>query len=840
MIDGFEKGVADSPELGLASIQGGNITSIPGEVSVSFATAAGLTPPTGVTGASFSAVGATDVVTVSSTSGYYNGMAVKIDTSSSTTSINALLVAGGGGGATANLLNTGGGAGGQVLPQSSVSVAVGAYSIVVGAGGSSGGPGTNSTGFGFTSVAGASGLARAGGASGSGNAGGGGSINGSLTAGGGGGGDTTIGGNGSSPGGVQVGGTGGNGTASSISGAPVTYAGGGGGGSYNTGVNTTTPGVGGTGGGGTGGYNNGSVVAATAGSAPGAGGGGSGGQAVSQSNAGSGADGIVIISYPTGSLTATGGSITTSGGNTIHSFTAAGTSTFTVTAVNPQVGNIYYVGNLSGNTFKLYYDLGLTSLVNVLMDLTGTYDVISFGTPQWSAYYQYYASATSAAFPFTFILDNPGNCWYLRESAVTATGGTIAANTLQYTGNTGHAASGTNADFGLTVWKNYLLVIVGKTVDYISIPNLVAAAGPNGKWTYAWKIDLTYTNYQHQTLSATDDAVYICNANTVASLLQKAGQTFDPTNTATYTWNTAGLTLSSYDEAMSIAQLGTLLLVGGIQNYIYPWDRVSTSFNYPLVCADRGIYRIVSTNSNAYVFAGTRGRIYIANGVQIQLYKEIPDSFSGDPEPYYTWQDAIYLRNKLYFTFTGTTNGGAALTSTGGIWALGIDAGQTEIQVPTAGSLFNINQLSYGSYAGSCPVLIQSMLTNPGGYGIGGAWTNSGANGFDMGSSLPYTSYQTVIRTDIIPIGTLLNPSTNRQMEYKLAKPLVAGEKVRVSWRGDLASSFVQVWESTATGKISDYSAVNFEKQQWVQFQVELSSTVTTPSYVRFRELRLR
>ena len=47
---------------------------------------------------------------------------------------------------------------------------------------------------------------------------------------------------------------------------------------------------------------------------------------------GAGGSGIVIISYPTGLITATGGTITTSGGNTIHTFTSNGT--FTVTSLN--------------------------------------------------------------------------------------------------------------------------------------------------------------------------------------------------------------------------------------------------------------------------------------------------------------------------------------------------------------------------------------------------------------------------------------------------------------------------------------------------------------------------
>jgi hypothetical protein len=42
-----------------------------------------------------------------------------------------------------------------------------------------------------------------------------------------------------------------------------------------------------------------------------------------------GVAGVVIVSYLTGSMTATGGTITTSGGNTIHTFTANGTFTRT-------------------------------------------------------------------------------------------------------------------------------------------------------------------------------------------------------------------------------------------------------------------------------------------------------------------------------------------------------------------------------------------------------------------------------------------------------------------------------------------------------------------------------
>ena len=120
---------------------------------------------------------------------------------------------------------------------------------------------------------------------------------------GGGGGAGGVGGNGSN----TAGGNGGNGTQSSISGTPTYYAGGGGGASNSGGA---TNGQGGLGGGGTAG--------SSAGTANTGGGGGSGF---------AGGSGIVILRYLTADppVLPSGGTITTSGAYTIHTFTSTGT-----------------------------------------------------------------------------------------------------------------------------------------------------------------------------------------------------------------------------------------------------------------------------------------------------------------------------------------------------------------------------------------------------------------------------------------------------------------------------------------------------------------------------------
>ncbi len=275
--------------------------------------------------------------------------------------INYLVVAGGGGGGDRN--GGGGGAGGLISGSDSVIPST-AYTITIGAGGAKndndgsdsslgsiatatgGGAGSfgvdadaaNTGGSGGGGGGGEGGSAATNGASGTpgqGNAGGNGANTNSSAnrAGAGGGGAGAVGGNASTSSSSGVAGAGGAGSASSISGSSVTYAGGGGGGcQVDTG--TASGGAGGSGGGGTGAlFQDGpdTIQNSTAGGANTGGGGGGGSRNISSQpssgyTAQSGGSGVVIISYP-GSQRGTGGTITSSGGNTIHTFTSSGTYT---------------------------------------------------------------------------------------------------------------------------------------------------------------------------------------------------------------------------------------------------------------------------------------------------------------------------------------------------------------------------------------------------------------------------------------------------------------------------------------------------------------------------------
>lgn len=256
--------------------------------------------------------------------------------------VDYLVVAGGGGGAANS--GGGGGAGGM---RSGTSFSIGAsFTVTVGAGGAKSNStvadsGSDSVFSSITSLGGGGGSGSPVANGGSGGSGGGGNYytnGGTGTSGQGNNGGNGTGGNypftggggggkgasGQTAGG-SAGGNGGAGSASSISGSSVTYAGGGGG----TG-GPFTGGNGGSGGGGAGGNNSTNGTNGTANL-----GGGGGASSAGGSAAGNGGSGVVIIAYPSSypDFTSIGVGLTytktTSGGNTIYTFTA-GTGTVTV------------------------------------------------------------------------------------------------------------------------------------------------------------------------------------------------------------------------------------------------------------------------------------------------------------------------------------------------------------------------------------------------------------------------------------------------------------------------------------------------------------------------------
>jgi len=506
-------------------------------------------------------------------------------------------------------------------------------------------------------------------------------------------------------------------------------------------------------------------------------------------------------------------------------------------------GNTYWVRDATATTFKVGSGVDaagtVSAAINITSDGTGTFTTVNLASLVQMV------SSNNTTFGAMGIQTS-----FLQEGNVLGidTNGLAwifipATPNWVYLGNTTVNASPPKPN-GIAFFNGYILVFRAgdAKIDYRQNNGTSSVSA----WTYGWQSTLA-TSSSSRTLIDSDGILWFANGSGIGQLEQLT--TFDPTSGPTYTFTNTALIFPNFDLANCIEQFGTNLLIGGTRNIMYSWNRDPLnagvgSGGTPIEIPEAGITRIVAVNSNAYIFAGNRGRIYITNGANVTLYKKMPDHLSGTVEPYYQWGGAVYSRNQLYFSVSCLNSASSTvIPNYGGIWAVSTDTNAMRIT----------NILSYGTYAGfvsELAQLITGVTASAVTFGqvsvIAGWYDGISMYGSDYvpTSPTPYSNSQAYVDSDMIPIGTFLKPETNSQVEYKLTVPMVTGESVTLQYRQNFSQTFktIATFTSASPGTnsgLSGVNPVNFEKSQWIQIRCLLSSTASSPSYVRLRELRI-
>lgn len=538
----------------------------------------------------------------------------------------------------------------------------------------------------------------------------------------------------------------------------------------------------------------------------------------------------------------------------------------------------YWVGNLSGSTFQLYSDYNQANAVTI----TGT------GTANFAAYQigiepsyvtsgggpvTYFARPTNitASSYYTFCVDSTGLVW--SDFYVTGTNSYWTYTGNAVTGNSFPDDNGaTNASGnGLVYWRvsnnatgitditpnlhtvDYLFVFRNSQMDFFVV-NSYSGGPQTGLWTYGWNpntgttgqssyfVTPVGTDNSHMAIVSTDGRVYFCDAWNVNQLYQTNPDVlFNPFSgdKTTFTYTTFPL-LPINDIAQCLAPLGLNMLIGGQGNVLYQWDTFSTLTANNIIMPESFVASIITVNANAYIFLGNRGRIYITNGSQLQLWKKLPDHLSNTIEPYYRWGGTCYNKDQLFCSFSLTQNSGAAITTMGGVWA--IDTNTLTMRLA--------NQLSYGTYAGYASAMISEIYNptvsvNAPGAALFIGWYDGTTNyGLDATTSNLYTAGQSYIVSDMIPIGTAIMPTTPGQIEFKLAAPLVSGEQVEIQVGQYLTGPFTSVQVFPYVSGLTTISGITttmpIQEFQWLLVKAILTGTNTNPSYVRLTEMRVK
>ena len=515
------------------------------------------------------------------------------------------------------------------------------------------------------------------------------------------------------------------------------------------------------------------------------------------------------------------------------------------------VGSVYWLAGVSTTTttgsMSLYANTGTTygSIITLAGSGNAAFQSVDLSQPK------YFTSTnpTDGSARNYYCIDAKGRVWV---STPAFTGWRYSGNEYK-TGVDSPNGNGIVAFKGLDN-KQWIFAFNNSTIDYC--PDATTSFA----WVYGWNPTTGTTNNSaiqlntlagqnlpHEALVGQDNVIYYCDQQYIGSIAEvSSGAGFNPTVTSTYTYASKALTIPAVDNANCLAEVGINLMVGGQRNLIYPWDRISTSYKYPLWIADNIISKMITVNALTYIFAGNRGRIYVTNGTSAELYKKIPDHISATLEPYYAWGGVAFSKNNLYFSAFALTNADAALNGYGGVWAIDTDSEAMRLT----------QQLSYATYQGYATAIIPQLAAvsqsftggTPPGAGLFIGWDN-GVNGFggvnafgiDGTNNTPYTGSQASVESDLIPIGTFGKPRDSQQVEFKLVKPLVAGESVTLYSRTDFSQTYgtMSFISPVNVGDISGTASANWKNAQWLQLKAVLNSTTTSPSYVRLKQLRV-
>lgn len=556
--------------------------------------------------------------------------------------------------------------------------------------------------------------------------------------------------------------------------------------------------------------------------------------------------------------------------------TSAGTSGLTL---NGTYWLVYVSNSGSNNLYGFSPTYGSLSVVTITGPSSVTFSSLNPTTPK------YFSKGVS----YNFMVDSAGLVW--SDKVVTAGGGSVPiTHSWTYTGNPTDATSNGN---GLLVYRTihggtgsigtpatfdeFLFVWRNGQIDYTQI--LSNSSNTSISWVVGWNPALTsgtttgQTAYlqnsyliknSHMAIQTLPNLAVYCDSffvsvffQNIPALSSSVYTGFDPTTPSTYYFNTFNL-LPPTDTAQCLSFLNQYVLVGGSQNYIYPWNAAALDKEYTapvIILPESNIVNIVNVGNNGYIFAGNRGNIYITNGSQASLFQKMPDHLSGTIEPYFYWGGATYNKNRLYFgVYASGPNGGASLNY-GGLWCIDL----------TTQALFNSNKFSSAVanvYASALATFTYSPTysANPNaylGYGLLMGWSDGGSvnNGIDESIGTPYAGGQSFIVSDLIPVGTALKPMTAYQVEFKLACPLALNETVQLLMASSLYdyqnNNFTSLGTTSGTapayttsdGTNPQILSANFpitvQKQQWIILKAILTSTAPSPSYNRVVQLRV-
>jgi hypothetical protein len=395
--------------------------------------------------------------------------------------------------------------------------------------------------------------------------------------------------------------------------------------------------------------------------------------------------------------------------------------------------------------------------------------------------------------------------WMDRDPSTPAEIRALDSNGVYYeSSNTGGAWSeiddGAGAGQGLVIFKGYALVAKDTKIDAFKISD-------DSEDADAFTIDSDDT-WHPMLVSKNDGKVYGGAGRYIFSIEEKSGQTFDPSNSDTYTFTQQALDLPEGYRVKCLVELGNNLMIGTWKGTsasvftrvadIFPWDRSSASYAQPIELFENGVQAMITIQNQLYIFAGVTGAIYTSNGYSTTKIKQIPESLVSVTTDtagglYEIYPDAVMQQgNRILF---GIKNNVATV----GVFGFDLATGALSVE-----NLISTGE--DGSTSSATTQAVTSLLAvNYINFLLG--WQDNTTYGIDE-TTLKYTGFSAFAESALYQVGTTKKQETFTEIEWTLSKALATGQGVKLKYRRGLLASWTTIREYLYSGTEDDDTRV--------------------------------
>lgn len=399
-------------------------------------------------------------------------------------------------------------------------------------------------------------------------------------------------------------------------------------------------------------------------------------------------------------------------------------------------------------------------------------------------------------------------------------------------------SGGGGAGQGIEIWRDSLFVCVNNDV-YVYY--FLSGSPGSQVWTSVFEAfsGATADSLYHTMLRSIDDALYICAGQNIARLSENIGQTFNPTNSATYTFNINAIPLAQYYRTKCLQDLGQYLAIGTWQGSnpadiksadVFMYNRATLTLGIPLQMNENGVNSMLAHDNRLYVQAGITGKIFLCNTTSFSELVQVPnyccnlDSGAG----MFVYPKAMCVhRGKLLFGLSIISGNPANI----GVWGY-------QLATPTEkeGALTLEYTISTGNDGSAALLQIGSLLSTTSQSLLIGwndqAGTYQGITthfGIDQVNVLrvydlnAQGQYQGVIETQLFQVGEAYANRTMQSLEEYLSKELTVNQGIQVWWRRSLSESWTLLDTFTTIGQLArNVGAAAITGCVFLQFQIRL------------------